>query len=422
MSEIIKVKEISKAYRIGVKDQAHDNLVSAVTAWLKSPFRNFRKLRSLSRIQESESSSDIIWALKDVSFEVNSGEVLGIIGKNGAGKSTLLKIIAGITEPTGGRIEIYGRIASLLEVGTGFNPELTGRENVYLNGTILGMTKKEIDSKFDEIIDFSGVEKFVDTPIKRYSSGMKVRLAFAVAAFLEPEILIVDEVLAVGDAEFQKKCIGKMEDISSRDGRTVLFVSHNMTAVKSLCSRLLLIENGEIKFNGEVEKGVSEYLSSLRTFTEVAFIDHPNRRPGMESLIRDLKIYTGDGTEAYVLKPFEDITFSISVEAEKHLDEVFILGLGIYDNMGNLIVGFKSDVQDTEIRKLHNSVNVVSCLFRNVGLVPGEYFISVALTVSGEVIDYIDNAVKFEIESKDVYGTGQIHRQGGYILPDAKWT
>ena len=269
MSEIIKVKEISKAYRIGVKDQAHDNLVSAVTAWLKSPFRNFRKLRSLSRIQESESSSDIIWALKDVSFEVNSGEVLGIIGKNGAGKSTLLKIIAGITEPTGGRIEIYGRIASLLEVGTGFNPELTGRENVYLNGTILGMTKKEIDSKFDEIIDFSGVEKFVDTPIKRYSSGMKVRLAFAVAAFLEPEILIVDEVLAVGDAEFQKKCIGKMEDISSRDGRTVLFVSHNMAAVKSLCNSILVLkENKGIYFDDPVE-GIHSYLSSFKDEVDI---------------------------------------------------------------------------------------------------------------------------------------------------------
>ena len=194
--------------------------------------------------------ADIFWALKDINFEVKKGEVLGIIGKNGAGKSTLLKILSRITEPTGGRIEIYGRIASLLEVGTGFNPELSGRENVYLNGTILGMTKKEIDLKFDEIIDFSGVEKFIDTPVKRYSSGMKVRLAFAVAAHLDPEILIIDEVLAVGDAEFQKKCLGKMHDVAENEGRTVLFVSHNMSAVQTLCSRSVVLENGCLIFLG----------------------------------------------------------------------------------------------------------------------------------------------------------------------------
>lgn len=216
MSDIaVKITGISKAYRIGQNVRENDTFLATLMSGIKAPLSNFRKLRNLSNIKEDDRSDDIIWALRDVSDTIKHGEVLGIIGKNGAGKSTLLKVISNITEPTSGKVEIFGRVASLLEVGTGFNPELTGRENIYLNGTILGMTKKEVDSKFDEIVSFSGVNKFIDTPVKRYSSGMKVRLAFAVAAHLEPEILIVDEVLAVGDAEFQKKCLGKMESITS---------------------------------------------------------------------------------------------------------------------------------------------------------------------------------------------------------------
>ena len=261
----IRVEGLGKAYRIGLKEQQHETMLGALAAWVKSPFENFRNVRKLSSfgdlrtkgttdqgtqgprdsgsqrasvpasphpsapksvspcVPESQSPpSDIIWALKDVSFEVKHGEAVGIIGRNGAGKSTLLKILSRITEPTRGRATVYGRVASLLEVGTGFHPDLTGRENVYLNGTILGMKKREIDAKFDEIVDFSGVEKFIDTPVKRYSSGMRVRLAFAVAAHLEPEILIVDEVLAVGDAEFQKKCLGKMENVAKADARCCL--------------------------------------------------------------------------------------------------------------------------------------------------------------------------------------------------------
>lgn len=258
----IKVKGISKAYRIGLKEQRHDTLGATIASWVKSPFRNFKKLKSLSNF-DNKDDKDIFWALKDINFEVKKGEVLGIIGKNGAGKSTLLKILSRISEPTDGKIEIYGRVASLLEVGTGFNPELTGRENVYLNGTILGMTKKEIDVKFDEIIGFSGIEKFIDTPVKRYSSGMKVRLAFAVAAHLEPEILIIDEVLAVGDAEFQNKCMGKMNELSKGEGRTVLFVSHNMAAVKDLCSSCILLSNGRIIKEGITTEIISYYHSQL---------------------------------------------------------------------------------------------------------------------------------------------------------------
>ncbi|MEO7769037.1 MAG: ABC transporter ATP-binding protein, partial [Ferruginibacter sp.] len=257
---VIKVENLSKAYRIGLKEQRHDTLGATVAAWVKSPFKNFKQLKSLSNFNNQE-EEDIFWALKDINFEVKKGEVLGIIGRNGAGKSTLLKILSRITEPTTGRIEIYGRVASLLEVGTGFNPELSGRENVYLNGTILGMTKKEIDGKFDEIIDFSGIEKFIDTPVKRYSSGMKVRLAFAVAAHLDSEILIIDEVLAVGDADFQKKCLGKMEELTGREQRTILFVSHNMAAVRSFCNKSIVLETGRLKFSGAIADGITHYSS-----------------------------------------------------------------------------------------------------------------------------------------------------------------
>ncbi|RYE17084.1 MAG: ABC transporter ATP-binding protein, partial [Sphingobacteriaceae bacterium] len=233
---VIKVENLGKQYRlgeIGTGTLSHD--LNRVWARLRGKEDPFAKIGEAND-RTTKSSSDFVWSLKDVNFEVHAGEVLGIIGRNGAGKSTLLKILSKVTAPTTGRINIKGRIASLLEVGTGFHPELTGRENIYLNGAILGMTKIEIGKKFDEIVDFSGVERYIDTPVKRYSSGMYVRLAFAVAAFLEPEILIVDEVLAVGDAEFQKKCLGRMRDVSTNDGRTVLFVSHNIAAIRGLCT------------------------------------------------------------------------------------------------------------------------------------------------------------------------------------------
>jgi|WetSurMetagenome_2_1015567.scaffolds.fasta_scaffold00478_11 lipopolysaccharide transport system ATP-binding protein len=286
---IIKVDNISKAYRIGLKEKQHDTLGAAISMWVRSPFENYRRLRSLSRF-DNGSDEDLFWALRNITFEVSRGEVLGIIGKNGAGKSTLLKILSRITEPTEGRAEIYGRIASLLEVGTGFNPELTGRENVFLNGTILGMTKKEIERKFDEIVDFSGVEKFIDTPVKRYSSGMKVRLAFAVAAHLDPEILIIDEVLAVGDAEFQKKCLGKMHDLSGEDGRTVLFVSHDMRAVSELCPNSILLNQGKIARFAKTMEVIDMYLndSSLATTDFDILIENSTR----ELLITILSVKT----------------------------------------------------------------------------------------------------------------------------------
>ena len=262
----IRAEGLSKVYRIGLKEQAHDSFGGMLIDFLRSPFANYRKYRSLYRFDDvaetnGDGNRDILWALRDVSFEIKQGEVVGIIGRNGAGKSTLLKVLTRITPPTRGFAEIRGRVSSLLEVGTGFHQELTGRENIYLNGTILGMTKAEVDRKFDAIVEFSGVERFLDTPVKRYSSGMAVRLAFAVAAHLEPEILIVDEVLAVGDAAFQRKCINKMQDVS-KAGRTVLFVSHNMPAVAALCSRAIMLSEGSVLWDGPTHEVIGRYLNS----------------------------------------------------------------------------------------------------------------------------------------------------------------
>jgi lipopolysaccharide transport system ATP-binding protein len=260
--KVIKVENLSKAYQIGqigtgTISRDLERFVTTKILGKEDPFLKIGETNDRS----TKGGSDIVWSLKDLNFEINQGDAVGIIGKNGAGKSTLLKLLSRVTSPTTGSIKVKGRIASLLEVGTGFHPELSGRENIYLNGAILGMRKKEITRKLDEIIDFSGVERYVDTPVKRYSSGMYVRLAFAVAAHLESEILIVDEVLAVGDAEFQKKCLGKMGDISKGEGRTVLFVSHNMAALQSFCSKGILLENGEKIFAGEINQTINKYLN-----------------------------------------------------------------------------------------------------------------------------------------------------------------
>jgi lipopolysaccharide transport system ATP-binding protein len=273
----IQVENLSKLYRVGLAERRAETLAGIVAAYVRSPWQNFKRLRALGNVSAAEGDSeDVVWALRDVSFSVREGEVLGIIGANGAGKSTLLKVLAGITEPTVGRATLRGRVASLLEVGTGFHADLTGRENIYLNGTILGMKKAEIDEKFDEIVAFSGVERFIDTPVKRYSSGMTVRLAFAVAAHLQPEILLVDEVLAVGDLRFQEKCIGKMSEVA-RSGRTVLFVSHNLAAVGSLCKRAILLNNGRIEAEGPADEVISRYAS--RDVSESSFREEPINAP-----------------------------------------------------------------------------------------------------------------------------------------------
>ena len=324
MSEIaIKVSNLSKRYRIGLKEEIHDTFVSSLTAWLKSPISNYRRVHNLSSFSvngESDDSDDIIWALKNVSLNVKRAEVIGIIGDNGAGKTTLLKILSRITEPTSGYAEINGSVASLLEVGTGFHPELTGRENLYLNGAILGMNRHEINSKFDEIVDFSGVEKFIDTPVKRYSSGMRVRLAFSVAAHLEPEILLVDEVLAVGDAAFQKKCLGKMDELGET-GRTVFLVSHNMNSIGKLCKRAILLKNGEVRFIGPSAQAIDQYLEEI-VYNKDAEIFFPDN--DKVATIKSIKVLDHRGNSTTDLEQSKPFSIQVTYKINEDLRNVFL--------------------------------------------------------------------------------------------------
>jgi lipopolysaccharide transport system ATP-binding protein len=315
---VIKVESLGKKYRIrrGTERESYNTLRDAFPKALYSLLHPVKSVR--------EASEDF-WALKDVSFEVKRGECLGIIGRNGAGKSTLLRILSRITDPTAGRVELHGRVGSLLEVGTGFHNELTGRENIYLNGTILGMKKKEIDRKFDEIVAFSEIEKFLDTPVKHYSSGMYVRLAFAVAAHLDPEILVVDEVLAVGDLQFQEKCIGKMQDIAGKRGRTVLFVSHNMLAIRSLCSRVILLEKGKVSMDGNTASVVNGYKELMRfrkidATTDIA--DLKSRRGGGAVRFTSIEVTDDKGNPTFNFRMGETIHFRIFYETFRSIEGI----------------------------------------------------------------------------------------------------
>jgi homopolymeric O-antigen transport system ATP-binding protein len=304
MKAIIKVDRLSKQYRIGAPALAYSTLRESLVGAVRAPLDRLRR--------NGRSAEETFWALKDVSFEVMPGEALGIIGRNGAGKSTLLKILSRITEPTSGRVDLYGRVGSLLEVGTGFHPELTGRENIFLNGAILGMKQTEIQAKFDEIVAFAEVDKFLETPVKRYSSGMYVRLAFAVAAHLSPEILVIDEVLAVGDSAFQKKCLGKMQDVASQ-GRTVLFVSHNMAAVQRLCTRALLLEDGKVKHDGNVQSVVSNYQATGLKQQGERVWPNPEQAPGDDVVrLRAVRAVDASGQVTDTFKTTE--SFSVVIE------------------------------------------------------------------------------------------------------------
>ena len=308
MSAIIRVEDLCKQYRIGAENAYYDTLRDVLTDALRAPFRRTNNRKGSPRA----GSGDTFWALKDVRFQVSPGEILGIVGRNGAGKSTLLKVLSRITQPTKGRVEIYGTVASLLEVGTGFHPELSGRENIFLNGAVLGMKRAEIARKFDEIVAFAELDKFIDTPVKRYSSGMYVRLAFAVAAHLEPDILVIDEVLAVGDASFQKKCLGKISTVA-RQGRTVLFVSHNMVAVKSLCTRAILLQLGMLVEDGHPARVVNHYLGAGRTSRAETVWADPMRAPNTAAFrMRSVRVRNSAGEITSELSTRE--SFSVEVE------------------------------------------------------------------------------------------------------------
>ncbi len=339
----VRIEHLGKMYRlgeVGTGTISHDlNRWIARIRGKEDPFTKIGEIND----RTSKSESEYVWALRDITFDIRKGDVVGIIGRNGAGKSTLLKLLSKVTKPTTGRININGRIASLLEVGTGFHPEMTGRENIFLNGAIMGMTKREIKAKFDEIVDFAGVERYVDTPVKRYSSGMYVRLAFAVAAHLEPEILIVDEVLAVGDNEFQKRCLGKMKDVSERDGRTVLFVSHNMGAISNLCNSCLYLRNGTFVNYGDTDKIISEYMKSSNDSGGISEDDSP-AFPGQRVKIRKVRVTDESGNTV------SEITNNQSVYAELTADVLIEdRGYDIYFELSHLQYGilFRSTLKDT---------------------------------------------------------------------------
>ena len=386
-STAITVEGISKLYRLGAKDETQDSLTRTMMQALRNPIANYRKYRSIYDFRDVETLEDdafesdnnnAFWALKDISFKVEQGEVLGIIGSNGAGKSTLLKILSRITPPTRGRATMRGRLNSLLEVGTGFHPELTGRENVFLNGSVLGMRRTEIERKFDEIVDFSGVERFLDTPVKRYSSGMRVRLAFAVAAHLEPEILIVDEVLAVGDAEFQRKCLNKMQ-ASGESGQTILFVSHNMPAIARLCQRVVLLRDGRLVQDGPTHDVLSAYMANERSIRAQTEWSDIQAAPGGDVLrLRAVRLKSEDGKLSDTFDIRRDIAVEIEYEVLKPGYSVMPT-FAIFSDEG-VNIGVALD-QDLAWRRQPRAAGV----YTSIGTIPGNFLAEGILSINVSV-------------------------------------
>lgn len=406
MDSAIKVENLSKRYDLGTgsKRGQHFTLRDQLTHSAKAWMQNLRKPTLAGP------SSEEFWALKDVSFQVGQGEIIGIIGRNGAGKSTLLKVLSRITEPTAGRIEIEGRVASLLEVGTGFHDELTGRENIYLNGAILGMSKAEISRNFDEIVAFAEVEKFLDTPVKRYSSGMYVRLAFAVAAHLEPDILVVDEVLAVGDTAFQKKCLGKMGDVSAKEGRTVLFVSHNMETVQALCQRACLLESGSIVSEGSTEQVIGQYLESVRELMM-----------GGDNTLAQRQDRSGDGSARFVAMKIENAEGGQVIRANSRVkitlryksDRPMIhpqFAATVYDYNRSMGLISLSSQATGGLPDTLPPEGEVTCITEPLFVTPGRCYINLSLYRAGGSIctDYVQYAGYFDVEGCDLYGFGKL--------------
>jgi lipopolysaccharide transport system ATP-binding protein len=394
MKPIIEVKGLSKEYQRGAQKEQYLSLREQV-------FKSFKPGKK----------KDKFWALKDINFDVYPGDSLAIIGKNGAGKSTLLKILSKITPPTKGEIILRGRLASLLEVGTGFHPELTGRENIYLNGSILGLGRAEINRQFDAIVDFSGVETFLDTPLKHYSSGMKLRLAFSVAAHLEPEILVIDEVLAVGDSAFQQKCLDKMTEVSL-GGRTLLFVSHNLQAVRNLCQRAILLENGEIVQEGNVDNTINAYISqNTNSGKRISLKEHKNRR-GKQKLIFNELLFSQDGYE-----PGEVIKLSLTLESLEHGDFTDLdFGIAIQDTFKNNIIHLSNRFLDKMCS--HSGDNTTYAFSFDCNLRPGRYFLVLFLRSNDEIQDWINDAATLDIKEGNVYGYSNSDSIQGLIQPE----
>ena len=402
---IIEINEISKCYRLG-----------------QFGFSSFREevekfTQRLRGKKVEQSTARDFWALRDVSFSVQPGEVVGIVGRNGAGKSTLLKLLSRITEPTSGEIVLRGRVASLLEVGTGFHPELSGRENVFLNGAILGMNKAEIARKFDEIVDFAEVEKFIDTPVKRYSSGMYVKLAFAVAAHLEPEILIVDEVLAVGDSRFQQRCTEKMRQLATQQGMTLLFVSHNMSIIRSLCNRGILLSQGQNIFDGSGQDAVKTYLSDTRSLNG-SLADRKDRAGTGRIKVLDLLISGGDGVSRARFAAGE--TLKIEVKVSGWIRDVTCF-INMVDDLGLPVTHFNSALFPSQ--NLDESTNSIVCLIPELYLNDGRYVLNVCLRCGDEFLDDLESAAEFEVELGPLssLGLNEASRVGRAYLPHS-WT
>ncbi len=424
MTTCIQIEDISKRYRLGARDQAaYTTLREAVSTAALAPWRRLRELSHWGSGGHEDHGSPqdkpLLWALRDVSFNVDQGEVVGLVGRNGAGKSTLLKVLSRITEPTSGRITLRGRLASLLEVGTGFHPELTGRENIFLNGAILGMSRREIQRKFDDIVTFSEIEQFIDTPVKRYSSGMFVRLAFAVASHLEPEILVVDEVLAVGDAGFQRKCLGKMQDVAGQ-GRTVIFVSHNMDTILRLCDKVVVLSAGRNTEPLPAEQGVREYLETTYADTAQCLADRPRYqvRPRPPIFV-DLQIETGTGSDA-VAAVGERVAFHIQMRDFEDLDQS-VCGIVISNAREQRVMAFHTEYHSNLLLSGAPTARL-TCDISKLDLVPGTYFVDLILADGHDVVERVERAAKLEIIFADVLGTGKLpNSQQGHVVVPCEW-
>jgi lipopolysaccharide transport system ATP-binding protein len=411
----IRVEHLSKCYLVGHQSRRRERY-TALRDVIGREARNFaRKAADFVRGRQIVEGDEVekFWALRDVSFEVKEGEVLGIVGRNGAGKSTLLKILSQITEPNEGRVTLRGRVASLLEVGTGFHPELTGRENIFLNGAILGMSRAEISRKFDEIVAFAEVERFLDTPVKRYSSGMYTRLAFAVAAHLEPEILIVDEVLAIGDAEFQRKCLGKMQDVATKQGRTILFVSHNMAAIESMCGSALLLVEGRCAAQGNTPAVVQDYLRDMSRVSSTPLGKRTDRSGSGEVRLISVSLedHSGSNVSAFQCGA-EAILHLVAENRTKGELRGFHIALGIDNEMGQRVALLDSMLVGTDISGLPRGHGSVRIIIPKMALIPGRYRLTIYATINGIIADWIKNAAVFDVEAGDYYGTGQLPPQG----------
>lgn len=421
---VIRVENLSKQYRIGGARTGYKTFRETLVDAAKAPFQRLRSAFGSITNQTNEpnqtNETNYIWALDDVSLEVKRGEVVGIIGRNGAGKSTLLKILSKITEPTKGRVELRGRVGSLLEVGTGFHPELTGHENVYMYGAILGMDRWEVTRKFDEIVSFAGIEKFIETPVKRYSSGMYMRLAFAVAAHMEPEILLVDEVLAVGDAAFQKKCLGKMEDVA-QGGRTVLFVSHNMAAVGTLCSRCVVLDEGGVTFDGKSGPAIEYYFNQIEKYSRLKLSERRDRGGSGICRFTSLTFEDEEGRSLEVIRAGQAVRIVLEYESKVN-EPLYAVKVGVHisHSMFGQVLYFDNRISGDLSDSIPSSGKLV-CSIKSLCLMPGSYSITPSLKVRSEFFDYVYDAVVFKVVEDDFYGTGELPARGLFLLSDYSW-